>query len=255
MNYMQLSEMVREAYRAGFIAGRNTFGQPRQEVNSTAYNKKFNEWSFSVRDTHAAIIAGQQRNTEGSVSAVPAIRPQRCPAHVIHPKPSPPGPSNPPIWCCLREGHDGPHRHDGGGMYPSIPFRENDKVSMQSSNATGSASTGDLLIDALRKVERSRIEATDRLKKLEAKLPCEAIVQCCDAKGAWLICADNLPLVEDMRVFVSAYPNQQSSNAAVTDEMVNEAIRAAEDYATGVFIGWDTMYVALEAALCKGETK
>lgn len=61
---------------------------------------------------------------------VPGVSTRRCSAHVVHPKPSPPGPGNPPLWCCLREGHGGPHRHDGGGMYPSIPFRENDEVSM-----------------------------------------------------------------------------------------------------------------------------
>lgn len=42
----------------------------------------------------------------------------------------PPGPQNPPMWCCLPQGHDGQHRHNGGGMYPSIPFRDTDEIVM-----------------------------------------------------------------------------------------------------------------------------
>lgn len=54
----------------------------------------------------------------------------RCTARVV-PTPAserPPGPSNPPVWCCLKAGHEGPHRCDGGGMYASLPFRKSDKV-------------------------------------------------------------------------------------------------------------------------------
>jgi len=43
---------------------------------------------------------------------------------------APPGPRNPPMWCCLQQGHDGQHRHNGGGMYPSIQFRDTDDVVM-----------------------------------------------------------------------------------------------------------------------------
>ena len=56
----------------------------------------------------------------------------RCAARVAETPPElrPPGPQNPPMWCCLPEGHDGQHRHNGGGMYPSTPFRNTDEVVM-----------------------------------------------------------------------------------------------------------------------------
>lgn len=55
----------------------------------------------------------------------------RCTASV---KPTPPedrlpGPQNPPIFCCLKAGHDGPHHCNNGGMtFPSFPFRSTDEV-------------------------------------------------------------------------------------------------------------------------------
>jgi hypothetical protein len=54
----------------------------------------------------------------------------RCTARVksVPPEKRPPGPSNPPIWCCLPIGHDGAHRCNGGGAYPSIPFRDTDEI-------------------------------------------------------------------------------------------------------------------------------
>lgn len=56
----------------------------------------------------------------------------RCHARVAETPPQlqPPGPHNPPMWCCLPVGHDWRHRHNGGGMYPSIPFRDTDSVVM-----------------------------------------------------------------------------------------------------------------------------
>lgn len=54
-----------------------------------------------------------------------------CTARVVHEYPAgrPPGPQNPPIFCCLKVGHEGPHRCNHGGMtFPSFPFRETDKV-------------------------------------------------------------------------------------------------------------------------------
>lgn len=56
----------------------------------------------------------------------------RCLARVAETPPQlrPPGPHNPPMWCCLPQGHDGQHRHNGGGMYPSIPFRDTDAAVM-----------------------------------------------------------------------------------------------------------------------------
>lgn len=56
----------------------------------------------------------------------------RCLARVAETPPQlrPPGPQDPPIWCCLPEGHGGQHRHNGGGMYPSIPFRDTDEIVM-----------------------------------------------------------------------------------------------------------------------------
>lgn len=56
----------------------------------------------------------------------------RCLARVPETPPQlrPPGPHNPPMWCCVPQGHDGQHRHNGGGMHPSIPFRDTDKVVM-----------------------------------------------------------------------------------------------------------------------------
>ena len=40
----------------------------------------------------------------------------------------PPGPPHPPLWCCLRDGHEGPHKYHGGGYHPPIPFRTTDEI-------------------------------------------------------------------------------------------------------------------------------
>lgn len=52
----ELAEMVREAYRAGFIAACKWPAPVSQDVDSSAYNREFNSWSFSVREKHAAIL-------------------------------------------------------------------------------------------------------------------------------------------------------------------------------------------------------
>ncbi len=52
----ELAEMVREAYRAGFIAACKWPAPVSQDVDSSAYIKEFNDWSFSVREKHAAIL-------------------------------------------------------------------------------------------------------------------------------------------------------------------------------------------------------
>lgn len=55
----------------------------------------------------------------------------RCTAKVKppeYPMGRPPGPVNPPIYCCLQAGHEGPHRCDHGGMVPSFPFRASYEV-------------------------------------------------------------------------------------------------------------------------------
>ena len=62
----ELAEMVREAYRAGFIAACKWPEPVSQDVDSSAYNKEFNDWSFSVREKHAAIL-----DAEGDDGAVP----------------------------------------------------------------------------------------------------------------------------------------------------------------------------------------
>lgn len=74
-------------------------------------------------------------NNTGAVAALRAlghfpIPDGRCTAKVKPAPPSnrPPGPGNPPIWCSLPLGHEGPHRHSGGGAYPSVPFRASDEV-------------------------------------------------------------------------------------------------------------------------------
>jgi len=51
-----LAEVVREAYRAGFIAACKWPKPVSQDVDSSAYNKEFNAWSFSVREKHAAVL-------------------------------------------------------------------------------------------------------------------------------------------------------------------------------------------------------
>jgi hypothetical protein len=61
----ELAEMVREAYRAGFIAACKWPEPVSQDVDSSAYIKEFNAWSFSVREKHAAII-----DAEGDGGAV-----------------------------------------------------------------------------------------------------------------------------------------------------------------------------------------
>jgi hypothetical protein len=107
--------------------------QPAQAVDVGAIlelacqfkNDEFGVDEFQEKLTLA--LSGERETT-------PA-KPERCPAHVVHPKSLAPGPHNPPLWCCLPEGHDGQHRHDGGGMYPSIPFRETDEVSMAPATA------------------------------------------------------------------------------------------------------------------------
>lgn len=52
----ELAELVREAYRAGFIAACKWPAPVTQDVDSSAYNKEFSAWSFSVREKHAAIL-------------------------------------------------------------------------------------------------------------------------------------------------------------------------------------------------------
>ena len=52
----ELAEWMREAYRAGFIAACKWPAPVTQDVDSSAYNKEFNDWSFSVREKHAAIL-------------------------------------------------------------------------------------------------------------------------------------------------------------------------------------------------------
>lgn len=54
----------------------------------------------------------------------------RCRARVVHKHPigKPPGSGNPPIFCCLKAGHEGPHRCNQGDMSPWFPFRESDEV-------------------------------------------------------------------------------------------------------------------------------
>lgn len=60
------------------------------------------------------------------------------PAHL-----RPPGPANPPMWCCLKEGHEGPHRFDHGGMHPSIPFRDTDEVEYRQPSCGDCAKCGE----------------------------------------------------------------------------------------------------------------
>lgn len=78
--------------------------------------------------------SGRVRDVEKVLAALGHVRVPntRCLARVAEiPKElAPPGPHNPPIWCCLPEGHDGKHRHNSGGMYPSIAFRDTDEVVM-----------------------------------------------------------------------------------------------------------------------------
>ena len=57
-----LAEVVRQAYRAGFIASCKWPEPVTQDVDSPAYNKEFNQWSFSVREKHASIAAEIERN-------------------------------------------------------------------------------------------------------------------------------------------------------------------------------------------------
>lgn len=53
----------------------------------------------------------------------------RCMASVnpSPPENRPPGPANPPMACCLKVGHEGPHRYSFG-CGPSVPFRSADDV-------------------------------------------------------------------------------------------------------------------------------
>ena len=81
-------------------------------------------WAEFVGEHAAMLTAAPQPKVQPPKDA-------RCPARVVHPKVAAPGPGNPPLWCFLKEGHDGPHRHNGGGAYPSIPFRDTDEVSME----------------------------------------------------------------------------------------------------------------------------
>jgi hypothetical protein len=54
----------------------------------------------------------------------------RCTARVKEvPKDKrPSGPANPPKWCCLPAGHDGPHKCNFGGMTAPVPFRDSDEI-------------------------------------------------------------------------------------------------------------------------------
>ena len=54
-----------------------------------------------------------------------------CTARVVPlpPEKRPPGSGNPPIFCCLKAGHEGPHHCNHGGMtFPPFPFRASDEV-------------------------------------------------------------------------------------------------------------------------------
>lgn len=54
----------------------------------------------------------------------------RCTARVkdVPKDKRPPGPANPPMWCCLPAGHDGPHKCNFGGMTSPVPFRDSDEI-------------------------------------------------------------------------------------------------------------------------------
>jgi hypothetical protein len=52
----------------------------------------------------------------------------RCTAQVVPAKINKPGPNNPPIWCCLKAGHEGAHKCNYGGMVLPAPFRDSDEV-------------------------------------------------------------------------------------------------------------------------------
>ncbi len=119
---------------AQFAFGGPGTGEGEEFMDCTAWVGEVTEDDGSK--TNGLHISCNECPEEGSITLAKFAAPQppkanRCPARVIHPKPAPPGPCNPPIWCCLPEGHDEPHRHNGGGMYPSIPFRKTDKVSME----------------------------------------------------------------------------------------------------------------------------
>lgn len=51
----ELGQVVQEAYRAGFITACKWPEPVTQDVDSSAYNREFNTWSFSVREKHAEI--------------------------------------------------------------------------------------------------------------------------------------------------------------------------------------------------------
>ncbi len=109
----------------------------------------------------------------------------RCLARVAETPPQlrPPGPQNPPMWCYLQEGHDGNHRHNGGGMYPSIPFRDTDEIAM-----------GDPLPDYCEKCHR--IWPCDDAGAIEAALAAQGQGQG-EAMQSRLAAAD--ALLRDMR--------------------------------------------------------
>lgn len=50
-------------------------------------------------------------------------RVKATPRHLL-----PPGAAEVPIFCCLKDGHEGPHRFNHGGMHSSIPFRDTYEV-------------------------------------------------------------------------------------------------------------------------------
>lgn len=109
-----------------------TIGLIRTHPGSNDYddpciNSRWQGWQARAQPPQAVDV-------ERVLSALGHVRVPntRCTARVAEtpPQDRPPGPHNPPMWCCLQEGHEGPHRHNGGGMYRSIPFRDTDEVVM-----------------------------------------------------------------------------------------------------------------------------
>lgn len=105
----------------------------RNGVDLESYENELSLIDWLLRHAHPAQPA-QSVDVERLLAALGHVRVPntRCLARVAKTPPQlrPPGPHNPPIWCCLPAGHDGQHRHNGGGMYPSILFRATDEVVM-----------------------------------------------------------------------------------------------------------------------------
>jgi len=124
------AELMAEWFKAaGSVHGPNVETVTMPQAKYLAFRR-------SITHPHSpdAADSGRVVDVENVLTALGHVRVpnMRCLARIAETPPQlrPPGPQNPPMWCYLQAGHDGKHRHNGGGMYPSIPFRDTDEIVM-----------------------------------------------------------------------------------------------------------------------------